>query len=119
MIVNATQPDQSTWVIALSGKLLFESRHAFQDAMTTVQQTSPRRVILDLTDLSHIDSAGLGLMAVAHRKLAPMDIGLMVANPQKTVRDILLLTNMDKMYSLHDSVAEASRQSKTTTLLHS
>ncbi len=113
MIVNATQPDLSTWVLALSGKLLFESRHAFQDAMTTAQQTSPRLIILDLTELSHIDSAGLGLLAVAHKKLHPMDIGLTIANPQKTVRDILLLTNMDQMYPLYDSVAEASRQFKT------
>ncbi len=116
MIVNATQPDQSTWVLALSGKLLFESRHAFQDAMTTAQQTSPRLIVLDLTDLSHLDSAGLGLLAVAHKKLTPLDIVLTIANPQKTVRDILLLTKMDVMYPLHDSVAEASRQAKTTIL---
>ncbi len=113
MIVNATQPDPSTWVLAISGKMLFASRHAFQDAMAAAQQTNPRMIILDLTDLVHIDSAGLGLMAVAHKKLIPLGIGLTAANPQHTVREILLLTNMDQMYPLYDSVAEASRQSKT------
>ncbi len=116
MIVNATEPDQATWVLALSGKLLFESRKVFQDAVTTAKDTSPRLIIFDLTDLSHIDSAGLGLLAVAHKNLAPMDISLRIANPQKTVRDILALTKMDVMYPVHDSVAEASRQSKTTLL---
>lgn len=118
MIVNTTQPDQSTWVLAFSGKLLFESRHEFQDAMSAAEQTSPRLIILDLTDLSHIDSAGLGLLAVAHKKLTPMGIGLTIVNPQKTVRDIILLTKMDVMYPLHDSVAEASRRSTTTLLPH-
>ncbi len=116
MIVNAIQPDQSTWVLAISGKLLFDARHAFQSAMSAAQQTFPRLIILDLEELVHIDSAGLGLLAVAHRNLTPMGIGLAIANAQKTVRDILLLTNMDKMYPLHDSVAEASKRSSTAKL---
>ncbi len=116
MIVNATQLDQSTWALALSGKLLFQARHAFQDAIDQAQHTSPRLIHLDLTDLVHIDSAGLGLMAIAHKKLNPLGIGLTVVNPQPTVRDILLLTKMDHMYPLFDSVAEASRQSKMTFL---
>lgn len=116
MVVNATQPDQSTWVLALSGKLLFQSRHAFQDAMTQAEKTSPRLIILDLEELVHLDSAGLGLLAIAHKKLTPIGIGLTIANPQKTVRETLLLTNMDKMYPLCDSVAEASKRSTTANV---
>ncbi len=118
MIVDATQPDLSTWVLALSGKLLFQSRHAFQDAVTQAEKTSPRLIILDLEELVHIDSAGLGLMALAHKKLTTQSISLAIANPQKTVREILLLTNMDKMYALFDSVAEALRRPKTMLLPH-
>ncbi len=116
MVVNATQPDLSTWVLAFSGKLLFQSRHAFHDAMTQAKKTSPRLIILDLEELVHLDSAGLGLLAVAHKNLTSMGIGLAIANTQKTVREILLLTNMDKMYPLFDSVAEASKRSSTTKL---
>lgn len=113
MIVNATQPDHATWVLAFSGKLLFEARHAFQDAMAQTEKTSPRLIILDFEELSYIDSAGLGLLAVAYKKLTPMDISLTIANPQKTVRDVLLLTNMNTMYPLYDSVSEASRRATT------
>ncbi len=116
MVVNATQPDQSTWVLAVSGKLLFQSRHAFQDAISAAKQTSPRLIILDFEELAHLDSAGLGLLAVAHKNLTPMSISLAIASPQKTVREILLLTNMERMYPLFDSVAEATQQSKTMIL---
>jgi hypothetical protein len=42
-----------------------------------------------------------------------MGIRLILAKAQSTVRDILLLTNMDKMFSSDDSVALASQGSKT------
>jgi len=113
MVVNTTQPDQDTWVIEFSGKLNFESRHVFHSEVAKVEQTSPRHIILDFTDLTYIDSAGLGLLTLTHRKLSAISSRLVIANPQSVVRDILLLTNMDKMFPLYDSVAAASQKSNT------
>ena len=118
MIVNSTQPDQYSWVIGFSGKLNFQSRHVFQNAMAQAEQTSPCQIILDLTDLSHIDSAGLGLLTLTHRKLSAKGTRMVIAKAQSTVRDLLLLTNMDKMFSLYDSVAAASQTSKTAMIPH-
>ena len=81
--------------------------------MAQAELTSPRQIILDFTDFSHIDSAGLALLTLTHRKLSTMGIRLIVAKAQSTVRDILLLTNMDKMFSIDDSVALTSQGSKT------
>ena len=118
MIVNATQPDQNIWVLEFSGKLNFHARHVFQNSITKAEQASPRQIILDLTDLSYIDSAGLGLLTLAHRELSTRNICLEIANPQTVVRDVLLLTNMDKIFAFHESVAAASQGLKaigTTT----
>jgi anti-anti-sigma factor len=81
--------------------------------MSQAEQTSPRQIILDFTDLSHIDSAGLALLTLNHRKLSTMGIRLIVAKTQNTLRDILLLTNMDKMFFIDDSVALTPQGSKT------
>jgi len=119
MVVNTTQPDQDTWVIGFSGKLNFESRNAFHGGMAKVEQTSPRHIILDFTDLTYIDSAGLGLLTLAHRKLSAISSRLVIANPQSAVRDILLLTNIDKMFSIVDSVAVPSPRHKAPVFPHS
>jgi hypothetical protein len=42
-----------------------------------------------------------------------MGIRLILARAQSTVRGILLLTTMDKMFSINDSEALASQGSKT------
>lgn len=81
--------------------------------MEEAEQASPRHLILDFTDLSYIDSAGLGLLALTYRKLSTMGYQLVIANAQSSVQEILRLTNMDKIFSLHDSVATASHAVKT------
>lgn len=112
MVVTSSQPNQHTWVLAFSGKLIFSSRHAYQTAVNQAEAASPRQIIFDLTDLSYIDSAGLGLMTLTHRKLPGAEIKICLANLQKSVKDILLLTNMDKMFPLYDSVSAALQQSQ-------
>jgi anti-anti-sigma factor len=69
MVVTSSQPDQHTWVIGFSGKLVFQSRQAYQTAVNQAEAASPGQIIFDFTDLSYIDSAGLGLLTLTHRKL--------------------------------------------------
>jgi len=75
--------------------------------------SSPCQIILDCTDRSPIDNAGLALLPLTYRKLSTMSIRLIVGRAQGTVRDILLLTKLDKMFSIYDSVALGSLGSKT------
>jgi hypothetical protein len=42
-----------------------------------------------------------------------MGVRLILARAQNTVRDILLLTKLDEMFSINDSVALAFQGSKT------
>jgi len=83
MNVSLTQPNQHTCVIGFSGKLDFQSRHAFQSATVQAEQASTRQIILDFTDLSHIDSAGLSLLSLAHKKLSAMGSRMVIANARE------------------------------------
>jgi len=78
--------------------------------MNQAEEASPRQIVFDLTGLSSIDSAGLGLLTLTHRKLSAKGSRLMIANAQSSVRDILLLTKMDQMFSMVDSVAATSQK---------
>ncbi len=117
MGVNTTQTDPNTWIVACSGKLDFQARHDFQNAVAQTESTSPRKVILDLGGVTHVDSAGLGLLTLAHKKLSPQGIQIVIANAQNSARDVLLLTNMDKLFPLYASVAEASQAPHTPITL--
>jgi anti-anti-sigma factor len=113
MVVTGTQADQHSWVLGFSGKLLFQWRKAYQTAVDQAEAASPRHIIFNFTDLSYIDSVGLGLLTLTHRKLTGAGIKISLAHVQESVKQILLLTNMDKMFPLHDSGAAASSLFKT------
>jgi len=118
MIVTSIQTDQHTWVLGFSGKLNFQSRPVYHKAVNQAQAASPSQIIFDFTDLSYIDSAGLGLLAVTHRKLTGTGIKISLANGQESVKQLILLINMDRLFPLFDSVAAAIQQSKTSDFLH-
>lgn len=112
MIVSTTQYDPQTLVLELSGKLNFSARKSYQQTINQAEATTPRTIILDLTQVSYIDSAGLGLLALSHKKLTGAGIQMCLASPQESVMQILELTNMDKMFTIYDSVQTASQGSK-------
>ena len=95
---------------------MFQTRQAYQTAVNQAEAASPRQIIFDFTDLSYIDSAGLGLLTLTHRKLTGAGIKISLANPQGSVKEILLLTNMNAMLPFYDSVAAVTQQSKLTTV---
>ena len=93
---------------------MFQSRHNFQASITQIERSSPRLIILDCTNLSYIDSAGLGLLLLYQRLYSTMDIRIVIANAQPNVRDILFLANLDKKFMIFDTVAVVFlSQSKT------
>ena len=103
---------------ALSGKLNFSGRQSYLQTINQAEATSPRHIILDLTQVSYIDSAGLGLLALSHKKLTGAGIQVSLASPQESVMQILELTNMNKMFTIYDSVGTASQGFKTNASIN-
>ncbi len=113
MVITTTHPDQQTWELEFSGKLNFQARQAYQQAINQAQAASPRHVIFNLTGVTYIDSAGLGLLTLTHKKFTESGILVSITSPQGSVKDVLELTNMGKKFPIYDSSAEASQGFKT------
>ena len=96
--MNITQQTiEDKLILALSGKLDFQSRKSFQTAMAQAQATDHRQIILNLRQVPFIDSAGLGLLAMAYQDLKLANRQLILAAPQDNVVRILDLANIRKM----------------------
>lgn len=64
-------------------------------------------VILDLTDLTFIDSSGLTALVVADRRARALGGALVLAGARKIVARVLSLTALDKHFPVYATVAEA------------
>ncbi len=69
------------------------------------QHTS--RVVVDLSDVTVADGAGLGEFALVQREASARGAKVCFAAPNETLRWLLALTNLDSVLEIRDTVAEA------------
>ena len=109
MVIDIVNRGDGSIVLTFKGRCDFKARHAFHSAMDQAFQTTPKSVILDFTGITYIDSAGLGLLALSHKKFSEKAIALIIAAPPEPVRQILQLANMGKIFPICDSMTAAAQ----------
>lgn len=75
----------------------------FKEEVRKVVQGQPGRVLLDLEQVTFLDSSGLGTL-VAIMKMLKDGQRLELANCSGVVRKVLALTRMDSVFVLHDQL---------------
>jgi anti-sigma B factor antagonist len=66
-----------------------------------------RRLVVDLSGVERVDSAGLGELVMLHMWADGMGYAVAFASPTKRVRDLLALTNLLSMLSVHRTLEDA------------
>lgn len=79
---------------------------AFKDAFRSATSSGNQIVVLDLSEVTFIDSSGLGAI-VAAQKLLNDGRRLELAGLQDAVAKVMALTKMDTVFRIHADVAEA------------
>ena len=96
-------------LVELAGKLALGRES--QKVETLVEGFSKKgdlRVIFDMTKVDYIDSAGIGLVALASGKLKDSGGRLVVVAPEGRVLQLLKMTQVAKIVTVCATVAEAA-----------
>lgn len=67
-----------------------------------------RNVVVNLTNVAFIDSAGLGVLVATMNRLQEGDGTLRLAGAAESARRVLSVTGLDRMFPVYESVAEAT-----------
>jgi anti-sigma B factor antagonist len=78
-----------------------------KDKVQSLLQQGRRKLVLNLSDVSYVDSAGLGQLVQAHSTAANLGGTLKLANVEKRLRDLLVVTKLVTVFESHDSEAAA------------
>ncbi|MGO8735543.1 MAG: STAS domain-containing protein [Terriglobia bacterium] len=94
-------------VLGLSGKLDIEGAKMLVEKMTQILDGGERYIVLDFTDISYINSAGLrGLILVA-KQLASFGGKLVLAGVSEPNQNILEISGLTSIFTLRPTRAEA------------
>jgi anti-sigma B factor antagonist len=103
-VAGVDRSDGAT-VVRLAGELDLYNAHAVREALLAACEESPVRLVVDLSDVSFIDSTALGVLIEARSKLGRP--ALVLAAPQLETRRTLQVSGLDRHLPVHDSVDDA------------
>src|SRR3989440_3088003 len=69
-------------------------------ALNDVMDKKPERLVVDLSDVSYIDSAGLAALIQAMQKVEGYGGKFMLAGLQETVRSIFEISRLDQVFQI-------------------
>lgn len=101
-----------TATLKLEGSFTYTQRKLFQETLKNLDPKTVEHIVVDLSQVSFLDSAALGLLMITHRQLVADKRKLSLAHPQSTVRQIIELANLHKTIPLIEStVAPLAKKS--------
>ena len=78
-----------------------------KDKVNSLLQQGHRKILLDLGQVSYVDSAGLGQLVQIHATTKNQGGALRLANTTKKLKDLLVVTKLVTVFDSYDSEKEA------------
>ena len=85
---------------SFSGEFTFDDHAAFRDVAGRLLQTKDETVIINLSQLQFIDSAGLGMLLIARDEVGKSNRKLVLAQPQGQVKRMFAVTKFDQLFTI-------------------
>jgi len=80
---------------------------ALRDKMRSLIQQDHKKVLLNLGEVSYVDSAGLGEIVQSYATVTKNGGKLKLLNVTKRIKDLLSITKLLTVFECHDNEADA------------
>ena len=94
-------------IVHCQGRIVYRDEAAALSRLVGEVLQQARKVVLDLSGVSSMDSAGIGELALLQTWAQGQNAALKCAGPNSLVRTLLDLTNLDSVLDVHPSLDEA------------
>ena len=97
-------------VIDVAGRItLGEGSSALREAMKDLVTKGQKKILLNLGDVSYIDSSGIGELVSGFTTVTNSGGSLKLLNLNKRVKDLLQITKLYTVFEVHEDEAAAIR----------
>jgi anti-sigma B factor antagonist len=94
-------------IVHCQGRIVYRDEAAVLARVVGEVLQQAKHLVLDLSGVSSIDSAGMGELAQLRAQAQSRNVDLKCAGPNVLVRTLLDLTNLDTVLEVHPSVEAA------------
>jgi anti-anti-sigma factor len=90
-------PDGDRLVIHLTGMLTFDDHETFRSVVTSIVDSEAANVVMDLSGLSMIDSAGIGMLLLANDRAAKLNKQMRLRGVTGHVAKVVELSKIEQL----------------------
>lgn len=94
-------------VLRCNGRIVFRDEALALSSKVADLLPTSRQVVIDLAGVEMVDSAGLGELVVAFMSGQITSVPVKLASPNRLVRKILEITNLNSVFEVHERVQDA------------
>lgn len=95
------QLSNETATVKLAGRFDFNAHRDFREALDRLlAQTEAKSFVLDLGEVSYLDSSALGMLLLLRDKAKQVGKPVRLANVKGSVRQVLDIANFSKMFDI-------------------
>jgi anti-anti-sigma factor len=94
-LTMATQPHEGGVCVTLTGELDLAEAYEFDAQMLEIEALEPASILLDISELRFVDSAGLGRIIAVHKRSRQANRKLVLTRGQKPVQRVLAIAALD------------------------
>jgi anti-sigma B factor antagonist len=105
----STEQRQGGAVVRLAGELDLSQADNLSQELERAEEDEPDILVVDLREVSFMDSTGLRLLLAALRRAEPAGRRLVLVRGQEQVRDLFRVARLDDVFELVDDPDEAFR----------
>ncbi len=97
-------------VVDVSGRItLAEGSSALRDCLRDLMAQNNKKILLNLSEVSYIDSSGIGELVSGFTSVANSGGTLKLLGLTKRVKDLLQITKLYTVFDVHEEEAHAIR----------
>jgi anti-sigma B factor antagonist len=95
-------------VVALDGRIVLgEESNALREKVKSLIADGKTKVVLNMANITFIDSAGLGTLVAAHHSAKSQGAALKLAHLGSKFQEVLQITKLLTVFDVYNSEAEA------------
>lgn len=106
--VQSIQTIGGATVVALAGEVNSLNAPTLHAALVALANERPKCLVVDLTDVSYIDSAGMGTLVEILRRARAYKGKMMLCGVVGHVRSVIEITKLDHLFTICDNAEQAA-----------
>lgn len=104
-------------VIAMDGRIVLgEESNALREGLKTVVAEGKKKVVLNMDNITFIDSAGLGTLVASHHSARNQGASLRLCHLGTKFQEVLQITKLMTIFEVYNTEPEAIASFKTNPI---